>query len=255
MRIKQLGNGGGLNPQLTNSSFLIEYTSNQFLLFDCGFNIMDRLIKLEEDSVKHDASFRISKIDIVFVSHTDDDHIGNLQTLIYWNYFKNQKKMEIISHNEVFDIIDKMNTIKTAGIVEDFKYFIKIDISNRKEVYYNLVSDSMLKLTFIKAYHGSRKCYGLLAIKSNKAIYISGDTVAHPSIENTVTKEIKLQQNISGSNLNSIMFHDYSHWDCPSKNVHACKTNFEEEYSKEFRDKLIKYHTGEDDFNKDWRIL
>ena len=89
MKIKQLGNGGGLNPQMTNSSFLINLGTDkepEYLLFDCGFNIMQKLIELEKNN-----EIKIKDIRCVYISHLHDDHVGNLETLIHWQFFKNNK--------------------------------------------------------------------------------------------------------------------------------------------------------------------
>ena len=90
MKIKQLGNGGGIASALeghVNSAFLIDLYEDhsEYLLFDCGYNIMKRL----EEEQRDNEHFEIAKIKHVIISHKHDDHCGNLETLIYWNYFKN----------------------------------------------------------------------------------------------------------------------------------------------------------------------
>ena len=52
MKIKQLGNGGAFDYNQTNSSFLIELETNDYLLFDCGYNVFSKLRELGDDIIK-----------------------------------------------------------------------------------------------------------------------------------------------------------------------------------------------------------
>jgi len=56
----------------------------------------------------------------------------------------------------------------------------------------------------------------------------------------------------SKDNIKAMIFHDFSNWNAPSKQIHACESDFEAEYSQEFKDRVIKYHNGED-FDESWR--
>lgn len=243
MQIKQLGNGGGLDILSTNSSFLINLYNDEYLLFDCGWNIMEKLLKVQEE----DEDFHISKIKYVFISHDDDDHIGNLQTLIYYNYFINNVTMKIISKNtKVKHIISDINYIKQGGNIID-KDIVQLEAHSlflhRGNIHYNI--------SHVPAFHGNRECTGMLiksdtvSSKAFNTIYISGDTTANYSIEEFLTEETDLFTDTT------IVFHDFSNWNAPSKNVHACEGDFTVEYSKEFQEKCIKYHNNEE-FNEDW---
>jgi ribonuclease BN (tRNA processing enzyme) len=260
MRILQLGNGGGLNPLMTNSSFLIDIgyeNKPEYILFDCGFNIMERLIKGEEAK-----EFLIKDISTVFISHNDDDHIGNLQTFIYWQYFKNQISLKIISSHGILNIAeDKFNKLMFGGLMTYTK-LVDIKIHEESNLGYNdpkvffghKNGDTFLYL--IKSYHGDKNCYGLMIFQRDELIYISGDTKAHQKIEsaiNLISGFYMKENNVKISNF--LLFHDYSNWNAPSRNVHACIGDFTIEYSKEFQEKCIKYHTGTDDFVKEWRVL
>jgi len=252
MRIKQLGNGGGLNPEMTNSSFLIDISKDNkksYILFDCGFNIMSALINLEKKELSLENGFKIKDIDYVFISHTDDDHIGNLQTLIYWNYFKNNKVMTLLTwyDSDILKIINEVNQINSlmTGCQMQYKKII--------EFYYLTDEFNYLKfkdevpschVCLTPAYHGSKDAYGLIVKNNQKCIFISGDTKAHSNIEEIVSNKTR--------DCDRILFHDYSYWNAPSKNVHACEGDFSIEYSKEFQEECIKYHTGDVDFNNKW---
>jgi len=77
-------------------------------------------------------------------------------------------------------------------------------------------------------------------------LYISGDTKALEKAQNEVLRLSK------GKRL--LAFHDYSNWNVPSRNVHACKSDMVAEYTREYRDNLIHYHTGES-FNEEWQTV
>ncbi len=239
MKIKQLGNNGGLgDPTATNSAFLIDLYDDhsEYLLFDIGYNVMARLVEEEAN----DNNFEISKIKHVVVSHKHDDHCGNLETLIYWNHFKNNVQMDIY-------VADKglAKTVKdTRKIVDNFN-IVKAKTYNSLQVvptnsYFHLGKYDAPIVYFSPANHGAKAAVGVLLWSARRSFFISGDTKALPVIEKLATDC-------------DIVFHDYSNWDDESKNVHACKTDFEREYSQQFKDRVTKYHTGSPTFNEDWQ--
>jgi len=259
MRILQLGNGGGLNPLLTNSAFLIDIgvkDKHEYILFDCGFNIMERLIKGEEKE-----EFLIKDIKHVYISHNDEDHIGSIQTFIYWQFFKNKVVVNLFSGPYIlnFEATD-INKLMVGGLIEETT-IVNILI-NRS---YNIESSRILPsftinnevfCYMVSAYHGRRDCYGLLIAMKDEVIFISGDTKANHNIERHVNLILKNYQDEKlRPKLKSLYFHDYSVWDAPSRNFHACRSDFSVEYSEEFQKKCIKYHTGVDNFESDWRTL
>lgn len=240
MKIKQLGNNGGLgNPTLTNSAFLIDLYSDhsEYLLFDCGYNVMARLVEEEEN----DEHFAISKIKHLVISHKHDDHCGNLETLVYWNHFKNNIQMNIYVACKGLK-----KTVKDTRKIEDNFKTIKAKtyesltiVGHDSEV----VFKDDIQMWFYKAYHGAKPAVGIWIGDVSHSYFISGDTKAHKALES----------HCDGCGPSSLIFHDYSSWDDESKNVHACKTDFEREYTKEFKNKIIKYHTGDQNFNKSWQ--
>jgi len=207
MKIKQLGNGGGFDFDKTNSSFLIK-SGETTILFDCGFNIMDRL--------KSDETIDIENIDNVYISHMDEDHVGNLKMFIYWRYF-NYKKGCNSEYAEMFNIYASSTQTK-----------------------HKITDDISILLT--NCNHGKVTTFGAIFYSFNKSIFISADTKASKYIEE-VSKDCDL------------IFHDYSNWDFVTRNVHTCRTDFELEYSEEYKNKVVKYHTGLDNFKKDWYEL
>lgn len=239
MKIKQLGNGGGFDFNQTNSSFLIspDDKETEYLLFDCGFNVMARL-QNEEDPID------ISKINNVFISHMDEDHVGNLKMLIYWRYFMLQKPTNVVCssllNEKLISYLDEMNKELIGSQSTVANMYTITTISNLS----NEVGFWRMQTT--PTFHGSIVCNGLIiSSEARKGIFISGDTKSSKIIEDVVKKyEYK--------NGNILKFHDYSNWDCVTRNVHACRTDYGIEYSEEFQKDTIKYHTGEN-FNKGWR--
>lgn len=233
MRIKQLGNGGAFNFDQTNSSFIIE-SFNNTILFDCGYNVFSKLRELNYTS----------KIDTVFISHMDDDHIGSLKSLIYYRYFIDKKKTSILCGEEVYPLL--VSYLEDVNYIIDNGYKVQEDIcevfkiSDREYCY--ITYDFCIGT--IKGNHG-KPSYGIKCYEKNKkqfmsCILISGDTKAN----------INFYRELKNIDSKYLAFHDYSNWNEESKQVHACAEDFNLFY-RDYKDKIIKYHTGED-FNKDW---
>jgi len=244
MKILQLGNGGGLDIDQTNSSFLIDF-NDEYLLFDCGFNIMQKLLELDKDNT----SFKISKIKWIYISHDHADHIGNLETLIYYKYFilKDEPVNILLSpfnDSEIKLYLPKNDELKSGRLVNAGMY-----ITNNLSQYHFLKIDDMFQISPFNSYHPGSNSSGIIlkhSPKNNefKTIMITGDTKALENIES-----------LSFRHECELVFHDYSYWNNPSRNVHACDSDIESEYSEDFRNQLIRYHTGDDiNFKKDWYV-
>jgi len=233
MKIKQLGNGGGFDFDKTNSSFLIK-SGETTILFDCGFNIMDRL--------KSDETIDIENIDNVYISHMDEDHVGNLKMFIYWRYFNYKKVTNVICHTALVDTIrDYLKDLDSELIGCNSEYAEMFNIyASSTQTKHKITDDISILLT--NCNHGKVTTFGAIFYSFNKSIFISADTKASKYIEE-VSKDCDL------------IFHDYSNWDFVTRNVHTCRTDFELEYSEEYKNKVVKYHTGLDNFKKDWYEL
>lgn len=245
MEIKQLGNGGGFDFNQTNSSFLInvknenrEEAKDTYLLFDCGYNVMAKL---------QNSGIDISKIDNVFISHMDEDHIGNLKMLIYYRYFIHKQKTNIIYSTKISKqikeyLIDMDNELIGGQSIN--AKMITFDPVNEDSI--NTYGTWALYTTSI--HHGKLQGAGAIIFSkgTKKGFFISGDTKASATIEKEVNKQIKQHD------LTLLKFHDFSNWDCVTRNVHACNADYEIEYSTEWRKTTIKYHNGEP-FNEKWQ--
>jgi len=235
LKVKQLGNGGGFDFDKTNSAFIIKQGYTQ-ILFDCGFNIMDRL---KQDDVD------IENINYVFISHTDEDHIGNLKMFIYWRYFMFGKLTNVICNRNIEDEIRNYLKYMSSELVgcqnTPADMFVIITTFYKEHIKIDNID-----ITLTPCFHGIIPTSGAIFNWNDNgnynydiSVFISADTKANKQIEE-LTKDCNL------------IYHDFSNWDFVTRNVHACKTDFELEYSEEYRNKAIKYHTGLEDFNSDW---
>ncbi len=236
MRVLQLGNGGGLDFNQTNSSFLIE-VNGEYILFDCGFNVMERLLKLE----KEDPRFSIGHLDNVYISHNHMDHIGNLESLIYYKKFVlNNKPLNIFTNSDNCPELKKF--LPSSELKSGRKVYAKM--CNLHKMYPdNEIKQSYFKLEMFETYHPGSVSAGIIVSTNSSAVMITGDTKAVESIETLYNKKQP-----------DLIFHDYSEWDNPSRNVHACDADMKSEYSLEFKEMLIPYHTGKS-FKEDWYDL
>ena len=236
--IKQIGNGGALNTEDTNSSFLISL-NEELLLFDCGYSVYTKLRKLD----------RKGKIDLkhlkyVYISHLDDDHVGSLKSLMYYQFFVNKIRLNILFDKKIHKELNSYINFKKINkhTVKDNYKFIKqkivkpIKIKNNK-IKLNVNDNKKIKLKTINTEH-HKECFGLKIKYKKYSFAITGDTVAIKKIEKACKKC-------------DFVFHDFSKWNEPSRQVHACEDNIKQVYSKKFINKLKFYHNDEK-YNKKW---
>ena len=90
--IKPIGYGGAFATHEGHSSFLVsDMVSKKNLLIDCGSLIYKRLRE----------TFLSDQIDAIYITHTHEDHIGSLSSLIYENWFVHKRKLVIFCHDNV----------------------------------------------------------------------------------------------------------------------------------------------------------
>lgn len=94
MQVMQIGSGAVFDFDAISSSFLIS-TNNDYILVDCGFNVLNKLKSIsKEDTIDY-----IKSINTVCITHLHEDHIGNLMSLIYYRYFMCGLKTNIVVGN------------------------------------------------------------------------------------------------------------------------------------------------------------
>jgi len=226
MKVTQLGNGGGFDYNKVNSSFLVELNSKETFLVDCGYNIFTELRKIENDG------YDLTKIKYVCITHHHSDHFGSLEIFCQYMYFVHNVTMTVFIPSYMRDMFEefKVNKGYTSSMETDID-IVKVNVLRPSETYLQG------KIRVIGTNHPGTKSLGYSIGDGNSCVFISGDTKAFFRIEDFVN-ELPYK--------NKLIFHDYSDWNVPSKNVHCCQSDFEAEYSKEFRDKVIKYHTGKE---------
>jgi len=224
--VQVIGSGGAFDDE-TNSSFLINLSGTS-VLYDCGYNVFSELKRLEKDDENI-----IIKINHIIISHMDDDHMGSLKSLLYYRYF--------------------MFGLTTEVYIDDEEYIkdINYEIKGSQKVPANIVNSQRFKtfsimynnFTFIEGNHHI-PTKGLIVYNNKQIVLISGDTKAKPEIEK---KYWKIYNEIDAKNVctKSLIFHDFSFWNAPSRQVHACKGDVEVEYTIEFLEKAIMYHNNQ----------
>ncbi len=245
MKILQLGNGGAFNFDQTNTSFLIKAENEDLILFDCGRNVIDKLLSaVVEDKI------RLSDLKYVYISHMDDDHDGSLKSLIYYMYFIVGKKLQILMNTAIKDdLIERLKHMD--GFYENGRkihemLYIGVPVIGAIEI-----ADG-LKIKPFTSKH-SVPCMGLALMDNTGSVYLTGDTV-------------EVFNDIKACDLPYVIFQDYSSWNCIGKQVHCCTEHFMSEKLRDYFadynglgdkiDSMYKHvrtcHTGIVDFNEDW---
>lgn len=230
LKVEVIGSGGAFDTELVNSSFYVTCSGTKILI-DCGYNVFSRL-----KEHRHDV---LDNMDFVIITHMDDDHIGSLKSLLYYRYF----------------ILGKTTEVRYADGIESamFLFLPKNEemVGNKyvKANIYSMCNISEFKTlghiqldNFVVAIKGVHHVdsYGFaIGTTNGSMVVISGDTKANKEFEITVgaiTKRFNIKE--------QYVLHDFSYFDDPSRNPHACKTDINEVYSKEFIKTLNYYHNN-----------
>lgn len=220
-----IGDGNAFSDN--NSSFYIEVangkTYSKKILFDCGYSIFQTLKKHHPIILK--------EMEYVYISHMDDDHIGSLKTLLYYRYFILGLKTKILCNYALSETMHNYLKNLTYEIKSGREVYAPIfEIRTLNE----LGGDSQVLLKSFPVNH-IQPCYGLCVSCNGYQLYITADTKADYKIEEFVDNNTTNYDNM-------LIFHDYSPWNVPSRQVHACDSDIAAEYSQKFQDKIIKYH-------------
>ena len=243
MEVRVIGSGGAFDTTLTNSSFIVSAGGSNTLV-DCGYNVFAKLKELE-DYVRD----LISGIDRIYITHMDDDHIGSLNSLIYYRYFVLGLTTEVQCAAGIHEALASyLPENKVMSHNDEYGYPVMVNCVDKNIV--NLTTINKLVLsnttdksnpvhinTVVAGHHTTTN--GIVFYQSGgDLIYISGDTVPLKEIEKTIL-DIVANANIK----RTVMLHDYSLWDAePGHNVHACRQTIASEYSQEFISMLTYYH-------------
>lgn len=230
MKFIQLGNGSAFNTKMTNSSFMFK-KDEEYLLVDCGYSVFAKL-----DSMDESGGFDFKQLKTIFITHMDDDHIGSLRALMYRLFFEFNIVPTIVCDESI------ENLLKT--------YLINIGGHNGIVIDYKKQYKELFKLVTIEQYQEMNPVFSITAVKNKHyqpgsgicvhdktlSILITGDTIANQDTLEAI-KIINIASDL-------IVFHDYSAWNSPSQQVHACKANLEKEYPKIIINNLNYYHNN-----------
>ena len=224
--VKVIGDGGAFDTDKVNSSFLI----NGEILYDCGYSVFAELKRGDDKEV-------IKNIKTVIISHMDDDHMGSLKTLLFYRYFSLGESTVVICNEEVARYLEGINSeVKGSRKVH-------AQIATIRGVY-NIGDELHRKHGIMaKPFFGNHHVpvFGVIFYSENAVLAISGDTKASSEFEDMI---VAIHDSYAISYDNSLIFHDFSYWDAPSRQVHACYSDYNVEYSSEFRKNAIRYHNS-----------
>ena len=224
MKVTIIGNGGAFSPENTNTSYVVEH-DNKTVLVDCGYNVFGALKKDFPDLLK--------KINMVAVTHMHDDHIGSLSTLLFYKYFVEGRRDMIVFTSSYLAMDNRyLQSICTGRLLTGSE---TEDVSYAELKYPGQKFDSKLKISSVPTNHAVIYSTGFIFKNPqlSEGVLITSDTKATAKIERFAVKE-GLEH--------LLVFHDYSAWDSPSQNVHACATDIRNEYSQKFRDAMYLVH-------------
>lgn len=251
VKFKRIGNGGAFNWKMTNSSFLINCivqeettipntaptTKESYLLFDCGYSVFPKLMELDEAG-----EIDINNLTSIFISHMDGDHIGSLKILIQYMYYMKNKVLRILCGEKLFDELYN-HLYEINATVENFTS-IRNQICNIESIEHKewFLNNGVVFQPFEVEHY--QPAYGLKTYDPNQQynLIISGDTIPTRNILNVINSN-EVYDNHAWTA--SVVFHDYSTWDCPEKQVHSCDKALNNTYPKEVIENLNKYHNNE----------
>ena len=227
----QLGNGSALNPGMTNSSFLVK-NNKQYMLIDCGYNVFSELFTNKDI---------LNNITHICITHMDDDHIGSLRSLMYYLYFK-QGIVPTIICDRSLEFQLKTYLLDHTGVLKDYakistKLFELIALDTNFEFFFRFGNQNICINTFANKHYQPGSGFTISDPIQLSAVSITGDTIACNSI---IDEYIRCKKGIRFTKYK--MYHDYSNWNEPDMNVHACASNIANMYPKEMIDDLCFYH-------------
>lgn len=161
IKLKFTGVGSAFNPTLYNTSCY--YTeANKMLLIDCGADTFRRLHELC-------VLDRVSDI-YVCITHTHQDHIGSLGTLIAYCSFVSNKKVTLILDTDDVYRQQIFDTLSLAGVRKDIDYNVQNHLKDTFTSIFNVSFFNVSHNSFLKS-----KGY-VFYLNSNEKFIYSGDS-------------------------------------------------------------------------------
>ena len=161
MELSFLGRGSAFNPKEgTTSAYFIE--ENHLFLIDCGGTTFEKLVMKKS----------LDKVDDinVMITHTHDDHVGSLGSLVLHAYFDLHKTVHLIMPDSTEYINNIKNLLRIFGCKEDIYQII-----NEEE--YDHKFHTFQRIRYIETDHCDvLQCFGLMFDTDKGLVYYSGDT-------------------------------------------------------------------------------
>ena len=199
MRIQILGVGNAFSPDLGNSAIIIWDSSNGFLI-DCGYTVFP--ILKEKGLLKN--------INKLYLTHLHGDHVGSLDTMLYYKRFVLKQK------------------IKFYGVKEHLDYLKLIDERFDSE-FSDFFQEDEEGISTLPVNHLGLKCEAFY----NYGILYSGDT-SDSILDTSQARDAK------------IILHDVSFIE---NNAHAYFNDLARA-ADDIKKKTWLYHYGSGDFDK-----
>lgn len=192
MNLNFLGIGSAFNPELGNTSCYYK-EKNNILLIDCGSDVYSKIRKF---NILDD----INTI-YIFCTHTHQDHIGSMATLISWCSLVKGIKVFIVLPNDTSFKNSVINVLTEGDVYLNENYYILNNLN--ENIFSNIKSVKFFNVT-----HCERiKSYGIKFILKNKTFLIySGDSSNIQTILTQIynEKEYNLFRAYVDCNLNSL---------------------------------------------------
>jgi len=158
MEVTFIGVGEAFEPQLGNSSYLIQ--SESCLLVDCGYAVPANLFSTTDDP---------NVIDAIYITHFHADHTFGIPAVLNrWNEDDREKPLAIIGQHGVQKYLNEIIDLGYSSCRKRLKYEVR---------YIETVEDCVFNewnFSFAKTDHGKSN-YAIRITEGNVSLGISGD--------------------------------------------------------------------------------
>lgn len=152
-KLSFIGRGSAFNvDEINTSAYIME--GNEIIIFDCGESVFTKLPKI--------LNHNLDSVNI-FITHLHSDHVGSLPTLIFYTWFKLNKKLNIYFRDKE----DIKSVIEFQGVTEDM-----YNIYDASEVTIGSINIKSNNINHCKEINS----YSYLLDCGTNKIYYSGDT-------------------------------------------------------------------------------